>query len=106
MAYLVRVVGYNTYWTGNIESGKLWSTDISESLIFDTEEEATPIVNNGINMEVVEYDFAKLDIQQNPPDWDAIDAEEKRLKNIEKLESDDFETISDYVYGVDVSILD
>ena len=106
MAYIVRVVGYNSYWTGNTELGKLWSTDILESLVFDTKEEATSIINDGINMEVVEYDFATSDIQQNPPDWDAIDAEEKRLKNIEKLESDDFETISDYVYDVDVSILD
>jgi hypothetical protein len=109
MTYIVRVIGYNSYWTGDTEPGKCWSTNIEVSQRFETKEEAEVIVNSGMNMESVEYDFATSDIQQNPPDWDAID---EKLSGIEKkksqeiVEINDFETVSDDIYDVGVEIVE
>ena len=35
MSYIVRVVGYNAYWTGDTEPGKLWSNNLEEARQFD-----------------------------------------------------------------------
>jgi hypothetical protein len=108
MSYIIRVIGYDSYWTANTEPGKCWSNNIDESQRFETKEEAEVIVNNGMNMQVVEYDFAVSDIQNAPPDWDAIDqkfAEAEERKNQEVTTLDDFETITDDIHDVDVEVM-
>jgi hypothetical protein len=111
MSYIVRVVGYNAYWTGDTEPGKCWSTSILESQVFETEEEAEVIVNSGTNMEVVEYDFATSDLQKDIPDWDAIDEkvaeiEASKQGDQEFIQLNDFETVSEEVHDVNVEVLD
>ncbi len=111
MSYIVRVVGYNAYWTGDTEPGKCWSTNVQESQVFETKEEAEVIVNSGMNMEVVEYDFAISDLQQDIPDWDAIDKkaaeiEESKKGDQEFIQLNDFETISNQVHDVDVEVVE
>lgn len=109
MSYIVRVVGYNAYWTGSTDPGKCWSTTITDSRIFDVKEEAQVIVNSGTNMEVVEYDFAFSDRQQDIVDWDAVDeksAEIQANKNQNMIPLSDFETVSEEVQQVDVEVLD
>lgn len=110
MSYIVRVIGYNAFWTGSTKPGKCWSENITDSKIFNTKEEAEEIVNTGWNMETIEYDFAERNPQTPPPDWDAIDRAAKKLKRknsgrgfkvappeekphaiVEELESEDFE---------------
>jgi hypothetical protein len=112
MSYIVRVVGYNAYWTGDTEPGKCWSTNITDSQLFDTTEEAQVIVDSGNNMEVVEYDVASSDVQKDLFDWDELDrrAEELRAANtkeeIYELSSNDFETTSNQIHDVSVEVLD
>lgn len=112
MSYIVRVVGYNAYWTGDMEPGQCWSTNITDSQLFDTKEEAQVIVDSGNNMEVVEYDFAASDYQKDIFDWDELDrrAEELRMSNtkeeIYELSNDDFETTSNQIHDVSVEVLD
>lgn len=112
MSYIVRVVGYNAYWTGDTEPGKCWSTNITDSQLFDTTEEAQVIVDSGNNMEVVKYDVASSDVQKDLFDWDELDrrAEELRAANtkeeIYELSSNDFETTSNQVHDVSVEVLD
>lgn len=96
MTYIVRVVGYDSYWTGNTEPGKLWSNNIAESQIFDTEEEAKVVSNSGNNMDAVEYDFAVVDIQQAPPycgDTNEKFIEETEIEKVKVIDIDnkDFE---------------
>lgn len=111
MSYIVRVIGYDSYWTGNTEPGKCWSTNILESQLFNTKEDAEVIVSSGMNMEAIEYDFASSNTQQAPPDWDAIDeklsgVEEIKKKKQEIIEVSDFETISTDVHDVNVEIVE
>jgi len=112
MSYIVRVTGYNAYWTGDTEPGKCWSTNITDSLIFDTTEEAQVIVDSGQNMEIVEYDFALSDNQKNIFDWEELDRREAELKEkqskqeIIELSNDDFESSDDQIHEVNVEVLD
>lgn len=112
MSYIVRVVGYNAYWTGDTEPGKCWSTNITDSQLFDTKEEAQVIVDSGNNMEVVEYDFATSDLHADPFDWDELDRRAEELKamqteeEIYELSNDDFETTSNQIHDVSVEVLD
>jgi hypothetical protein len=112
MSYIVRVIGYNAYWTGNMEPEKCWSTTITDSQIFDTKEEAQVIVDNGNNMEVVEYDFAVSNLHADPFDWDELDRRAEEFKamqtkeEIYELTNDDFETTSDEIHNVSVEVLD
>jgi len=87
MTYIVRVVGYNAYWTGDTEPGKLWSTNIEEAQQFDDKEEPQKIVDSGNNMEVVEYSSALPDVVQlnSIPDWDEVDRRAKELQEIKKV---------------------
>lgn len=82
MTYIIRVVGYNGYWTGNIEPGKLWSTNIEEAQQFNNKEEPQKIVDAGQNMEVAEYSSALPDVVElkSIPDWDAIDKAAKEIE--------------------------
>lgn len=131
MSYIVRVVGYNAYWTGDTEPGKLWSTNLEDSHQFDDKEEAQKIVDAGQNMEVIDYTSALPMVVElkSIPDWDAIDEAHKKLN--EKLEEqnktlgtkitekpeqsnqdfislspEDFDIVSDYIEEVDVEVLD
>ena len=73
MSYIVKVKGYTSFWTGNTEPGMLWSENIDEALIFDTEEKALEVVNSGINMECVEQDNAFNEDDIPVPNWDRIE---------------------------------
>lgn len=73
MSYIVKVKGYSSYWTGNTEPGMLWSENINDALIFDNEEEATAVVNSGINMECVHQDNAINENDIPVPNWDKIE---------------------------------
>lgn len=131
MSYIVRVVGYNAYWTGDTEPGKLWSTNLEDSKIFEDKEEAQKIVDSGNNMEVIDYSSALPMVVElkSIPDWDAIDEAERQLKNnleekgqtlgvkvtqkpeqqyedFVNLSSDDFETVSDEIHEVNVEVID
>lgn len=112
MSYIVRVVGYNAYWTGNTEPGKLWSTNIEESQQFDNVEDAQQIVDSGQNMEAVEYSSALPDMVElkSIPDWDAIDKAEKELNERQKtvdLSAEEFiENIDESVEKVDVEVIE
>jgi len=110
MSYIVRVVGYNAYWTGNTEPGKLWSNSIQESKLFDTKKEAEVIVNSGNNMESVDYDFASLDIQRDVFNWDEVDKKAKEYEpnkqEVVTIPPQEFEASSDEIHQVDVEVLD
>lgn len=112
MSYIVRVIGYNAYWTGNAEPGKLWSTNIEESHQFDNVEDAQQIVDSGQNMEVAEYSSALPDVVElkSIPDWDAVDKAEKELKKkqaIVDLSTEEFtENIDESIEKVDVEVIE
>ena len=106
MSYIVRVVGYNAYCTGDTSPGKYWSTSIQEAKRFEDKSEAQIIVDSGNNMEVVDYNFATNDYHQDLVDWDEIDRKLEEIKNTENISVDNFETISDEVEEVDVEVLD
>ena len=111
MSYIVRVVGYNAYWTGSTEPGMCWSTNIEESQRFETKEEAEVIVNSGNNMESIDYNFAISDRHRDIVDWDAIDEKADELQNKKEskqeiIQLDDFETVSNQIHDVDVEVLD
>lgn len=112
MSYIVRVIGYNAYWTGDTEPGKLWSTNIEESQQFDNVEDAQQIVDSGQNMEAVEYSSALPNIVElkSIPDWDAIDKAEKELKkkqSIVDLSTEEFtENIDESIEKVDVEVIE
>lgn len=110
MSYIVRVVGYSAYWTGDTKPGKCWSESINDAKLFDSKDDAEEIVATGWNMEAVEYDYALANPQTPPPNWDAIDLAAKKLKRknagrgfkvappedrphaiVEELEQEDFE---------------
>ena len=113
MSYIVRVIGYNAYWTGDTEPGKLWSTNIEESHQFDNVEDAQQIVDSGQNMEVAEYSSALPNVVElkSIPDWDAIDKAEKELKKkkqeIVDLSTEEFtENIDESIEKVDVEVIE
>lgn len=88
MSYIIRVVGYNAYWTDNTEPGKCWSFDINEAKQFDNKEEPQKIVDSGNNMEVVNYELAIPDITElkASPDltWQTVDAAQKAADEYKK----------------------
>jgi len=113
MSYIVRVVGYNAYWTGDTEPGKCWSTNITDSQLFDTTEEAQVIVDSGNNMEVVKYDVASSDVQKDLFDWDAIDKaakeiEERKLKQefVDLSPSEFVQDFDESIDQVDVEVIE
>jgi hypothetical protein len=73
MSYIVKVKGYSSFWTGNMEPGMLWSDNINEALIFDSEEEANEIANSGNNMEYVKKENAFNANDISVPDWNRIE---------------------------------
>lgn len=91
MEYIVRVVGYNAFWTGDKTPGKLWSTDIEEAKKFTKELDAINVIYTGRNMEVVAYHIAKEDIQPQPPNWHQLDEEAENLRKMN--EEQGFKTI-------------
>lgn len=114
MTYIVRVIGYNAYWTGDTEPGKLWSTNIEESQRFDSTEEAQKIADSGQNMEVAEYSSAlpKVVELKSIPDWDAVDEAEKQLKKMSEqqeivnLNTEEFtENIDESIEEVDIEVI-
>ena len=80
MSYIVRVVGYNAFFTNDDTPGKLWSTNVGDAFKFDSLEEATKVVESGQNMEAVDYADGLDLVGIAPPDWDAIDRAEEELK--------------------------
>jgi hypothetical protein len=56
MSYIVKVVGYNAFWSGISEPGKVWTENIDEAKKFSSKDEGEEIVNSGMNMECIEYD--------------------------------------------------
>ena len=103
MSYIVKVKGYSSFWTGNTEPGMLWSENIDAALVFDNEEEASVIVNSGVNMECVEQNNAVNESDNPVPNWDKIETgvieARKRMKpkgfkkEIEKKKDDSIEEI-------------
>jgi hypothetical protein len=115
MTYIVRVVGYNGYWTGNTEPGKLWSTNIEEAQQFDNKEDPQKIVDSGSNMEVVEYSSALPNVVElkSIPDWDAIDKaakeiEERKAKQefVDLSPSEFVEDHNESIEEVDVEVIE
>lgn len=84
MSYVVKVVGYNCYWTGDTTPGKLWNNNLSEAQVFEKELDAINIVYTGRNMEVVEYKSASSLIEPLPPDYTKLDQEEELQRKIEQ----------------------
>lgn len=72
MSYIVKVKGYASFWTGNTEPGMLWSENIDDALVFESEEEATVVVNSGVNMECVRQNNAESPNDIPVPNWDRI----------------------------------
>jgi hypothetical protein len=91
MTYIVRVVGYNSFWTGDKTPGKLWSSDIKDAYQFSNEVDAINIMYSGRNMQVVNYRDAMEELFPQPVDWEKLDEEAKRIS--EKEKSDGFKTI-------------
>lgn len=89
MSYIVRVIGFEAYWTGNTES--LWSNMLTEAKQFTTEEEALGVVNSGTNMEVVSYETANKSAGTFMTPLDFISSESSTTEI--KVEDDDFEEI-------------
>ena len=83
MIYVVKVVGYNCYWTGDKTPGKLWSNDLSEAKKFTKELDAINVIYTGRNMEVVEFEKAAQIIDATPPDWTRLDEESDRMEEME-----------------------
>ena len=57
MSYVVRVIGYDAYWTGEGEVS--WTNIFEEAKVFETLEEAQAVVDSGRNMEAVDYSTAQ-----------------------------------------------
>lgn len=77
MTYIVRVVGYNAYWTNDTSPGKCWTFDINEAYHFDNKEDPQKIIDSGNNMEVVEYSSAipqAVELKSSPDlQWKKVD---------------------------------
>jgi len=106
MAYIIRVVGYNGYWTGSSDPGKLWSSDINEAYQFDNKEDPQKIVDAGQNMEVVEYSSAIpqiVELKASPDiQWDLIDKTEKEISARKaKKSQEDFVDLSSEQFDED-----
>lgn len=84
MTYIVKVVGYNAYWTGDKTPGKLWSNNLSDAYQFTKELDAINVIYTGRNMEVVEYQEATQIVQPKPPDWGKLDEESERMEEEDK----------------------
>ena len=96
MSYIVRVVGYNAFYTNDHTPGKLWATNLQEAFQFDSLEEATKIVESGQNMEAVEYADA-LDSPGNAiPDWNRIDQETERLESEKKAGNEALKKVEEF----------
>lgn len=91
MEYVVRVSGYNSFWTGDKTPGKLWSTNIEEAYKFTKELDAINVMYSGRNMEVLKYHIAKEEILPQPFDWQKLDEEAKTLRDLE--EEQGFKTV-------------
>lgn len=97
MTYIVRVVGYNAFWTGDETPGKLWSSDIKDAYQFSNEVDAINVVYTGRNMQVVSHRDAMEEFFPEPVNWNKLDEEAERIR--EKEESDGFKTIdSEAIY--------
>lgn len=96
MAYIVRVVGYNAYWTGDKTPGKLWSDKITDAKKFNKELDAINVVYTGRNMEVVEYDTAVVTPQKMVPDTALL--EKAALKMKRETAGQGFKVLSEEEY--------
>lgn len=73
MSYVVKVKGYDVYWSGISEPGKVWTESIHDCQRFDSKEEADVIANSGNNMESLEYEVALDNPGSKIPDWKKIE---------------------------------
>ncbi|NDB57793.1 hypothetical protein EB001_05050 [bacterium] len=96
MSYIVRVKGYNAYWTGDKNPGKLWSDKITDAKKFNKELDAINVMYTGRNMEVVEYDTAVITPQQMVPD--NVLLEKAALEIRKKTAGQGFKVLSDEEY--------
>lgn len=83
MIYVVKVVGYNCYWTGDKTPGKLWSNNLSDAKKFTKELDAINVIYTGRNMQVVEYEQATQIVEPIPPNWSRLDEESDRMNEVE-----------------------
>jgi hypothetical protein len=96
MSYIVRVKGYNAYWTGDKTPGKLWSDKITDAKKFNKELDAINVMYTGRNMEVVEYDTAVVTPQQMIPDNALL--EKAALEMRKKTGGQGFKVLSEEEY--------
>lgn len=96
MSYIVRVTGYNAYWTGDKTPGKLWSDKITDAKKFNKELDAINVMYTGRNMEVVEYDSAVVTPQKMIPDNSLL--EKAALEMKKKTSGQGFKVLSEEEY--------
>lgn len=96
MSYIVRVKGYNGYWTGDKTPGKLWSDNITDAKKFDKELDAINVIYTGRNMEVVEYDKAVITPQKLVPDTALLEKAALQIKK--KTSGQGFKVLSEEEY--------
>jgi hypothetical protein len=96
MSYIVRVAGYNAYWTGDKTPGKLWSDKITDAKKFNKELDAINVMYTGRNMEVVEYDAAVVTPQKMIPDNSLL--EKAALEMKKKTSGQGFKVLSEEEY--------
>lgn len=96
MSYIVRVTGYNAYWTGDKTPGKLWSDKITDAKKFDKELDAINVMYTGRNMEVVEYDAAVITPQKMVPNNALLEKAALEMKR--KTSGQGFKVLSEEEY--------
>jgi hypothetical protein len=96
MSYIVRVKGYNAYWTGDKTPGKLWSDTMTDAKKFNKELDAINVMYTGRNMEVVEYDTAVITPQKMAPELGLLEKAAFEIKK--KTGGQGFKVLSDEEY--------
>jgi hypothetical protein len=96
MSYIVRVKGYNSYWTGDKTPGKLWSDRLTDAKKFNKELDAINVIYTGRNMEVVEYDTAVITPQKMTPELGLLERAAQEISK--KTSGQGFKVLSDEEY--------
>jgi hypothetical protein len=96
MSYIVRVKGYNSYWTGDKTPGKLWSERLTDAKKFNKELDAINVIYTGRNMEVVEYDTAVITPQKMTPELGLLEKAAQEMAK--KTSGRGFKVLTDEEY--------
>lgn len=96
MSYIVRVKGYNAYWTGDKTPGKLWSDRMTDAKKFNKEIDAINVMYMGRNMEVMKYDTAVITPQKMVPDLNLLERAAQEIAK--KTSGQGFKVLTDEEY--------